>query len=290
MTTTGVQLVTVNGVQLALQCFGDAAHPAVLLIGGASTSMDYWPPELCEQIADAGRLVVRYDFRDTGQSITYGAGRATYTQIDLVADAIAILDHLEIEQAHLVGMSMGGVLAQLAAVTHPDRISTLTLIATSLALPGAVEWDLPEMSFADQEAFAKLPPPDWSDPGSTIDYLLEQERLCAARSVPFDASHMRAILETTVARSSDPQAMENHFDLSMAPPSSGRLADIGVPTLVVHGDEDPVFPLPHGEALAEEIPGAHLLVISALGHEMPPRIWDELVAAIVGHTNRHATT
>jgi pimeloyl-ACP methyl ester carboxylesterase len=285
VTRAGVQVVALNGVQLALQCFGDAADPAVLLVGGASTSMDFWPPELCERIAGAGRFVVRYDFRDTGQSVTYGAGRATYTQMDLVADAIAILDYLQIARAHLVGMSMGGVLAQLAAVTHPDRVSSLTLIATTLALPGAVERSLPEMSPADQEAFGRVRPPDWSDPGSTVDYLLEQERICAARSVPFDAAQMRAILETTVARTSDPQAMENHFDVSVAPPTSGRLADIAVPTVVLHGDEDPVFPLAHGEALAEEIPGAELMIVRSLGHEVPPRIWDELVAAIVRHTN-----
>jgi pimeloyl-ACP methyl ester carboxylesterase len=146
--------------------------------------MDLWPPALCERIAVAGRYVVRYDLRDIGQSTTYGAGRAAYTQAELVADAIAILDHLQIRQGHLVGMSMGGALAQLVAAGHPDRVGTLTLIATSPALPGAVERELPEMSLADRNAFATLPPPDWSDPRSTVDYLLEQARLCAARSVP----------------------------------------------------------------------------------------------------------
>ena len=284
MTEPEVQVLPLNGVELALQGYGDPADPAVLLIGGAATSMDFWPPELCQRIADAGRYVVRYDFRDTGQSTTYGAGEATYTQTDLVADAIAILDHLQLTKAHLVGMSMGGVLAQLAAVTYPDRVSTLTLIATTLALPGAVERDLPEMSAADREGFAQLRAPDWSDRSATIDYLLEQERLCAARSVPFDAAHMRAILETTVGRTADLEAMENHFQLGEGPVSSHRLADIVAPTLVVHGDEDPLFPLAHGQALAEEIPGARLMVISRLGHEIPLRIWDDLVVAVVRHT------
>jgi pimeloyl-ACP methyl ester carboxylesterase len=279
-----LQVVPLNGVELALETFGDAADPAILLLSGASASMDLWPAELCERIAGAGRYVVRYDFRDTGQSTTYGAGGATYTMTDLVADAIAILDHLQLPRAHLVGMSMGGVLAQLAAVTYPDRVSTLTLIATTPVLPGAVELNLPDMSPADREAFGQVPPPDWSDSGSTVDYLLEQERRCAARSAPFDEAHMRAIVETTVARSADPQAMENHFDLGMAPATHSRLADIVAPTLVVHGDEDPMFALAHGQALAEEIPGAELLVISRLGHEMPPRIWDELVAAVVRRT------
>jgi pimeloyl-ACP methyl ester carboxylesterase len=284
MSESGVRVVPLNGVELALQTFGDSADPAVLLLSGAGASMDLWPPELCERIAAAGRYVVRYDFRDTGQSTTYGAGGATYSLADLVTDAMAILDHLELPQAHLAGLSMGGLLAQLAAVSHPDRVRTLTLIATTPALPGAAERNLPGMSVADQEASAPTARPDWSDPRSTVDYLLEQERRCAARSAPFDEAHMRTIVEITVARSRDPQSMENHFDLDPAPPSDSRMADISAPTLVVHGEEDPVLPLAHGQALAQEIRDAELLVIPGVGHEMPPRLWDELVAALVRHT------
>jgi pimeloyl-ACP methyl ester carboxylesterase len=284
MTGSAAAVVPLNGVELCLQRYGNPEDPTILLIGGASTSMDMWPPALCERLAAAGRCVVRYDLRDTGRSTNYGAGAATYTLADLVADAVAILDHLQIRQAHLVGMSMGGVLAQLVAVGHPERVGTLTLISTTPALPGSTERDLPDMAAADQQAFAAVPPPDWSDPISTVEYLVEQERLCAARSVPFDSEHVRAIMQATVARTPDPPAMENHFDLDFTTPGSGRLADIVAPTLVVHGDEDPVFPLAHGQALAEEILGARLMVISRLGHEIPPRIWDDLVAAAVRHT------
>jgi pimeloyl-ACP methyl ester carboxylesterase len=273
-----------NGVELALQTFGNPGHSTILLISGASTSMDMWPPALCERIAAAGRYVVRNDLRDTGQSNSYGAGGATYTQADLVADAIAILDHLQVRQAHLVGMSMGGVLAQLLAATHSVRVATLTLISTTPALPGMTERHLPDMPVADQEAFAAVLPPDWSNPTSIVDYLVEQERLCAARSMPFDFEHVRAIWQTAVARTRDPQAMENHFRLSVTAPGQTRITDVAAPTLIVHGDEDPVFPLAHAQALAEEIPGAQLRVIRALGHEVPPRIWDELVDAIVRHT------
>ena len=100
MSGPGVRVVPLNGVELALQTFGSAADPAVLLISGAAASMDLWPTEVCERIAAAGRYVLRYDFRDTGQSTTYGAGRAAYTFADLVADLIAILDHLGLPQAH----------------------------------------------------------------------------------------------------------------------------------------------------------------------------------------------
>jgi pimeloyl-ACP methyl ester carboxylesterase len=290
MTEPTVRVVPVNGVQLGLQTHGDPGDPAILLISGASTSMDMWPPALCERIAAARRYVVRYDLRDSGQSTSYGAGRATYTQADLVADAIAILDHLQIRQAHLVGMSMGGVLAQLVAASHPDRVDTLTLISTTPALPGSTERELPDMAATDQQAFAAVPPPDWSDPTSTVDYLVEQERLCAARSVPFDSEHVRAIMQTTVARTRDPHALENHFDLGFTGPGPERITDIVAATLVVHGDEDPVFPVAHGQALAAEIPGGQLRVINALGHEIPPRIWDELVTAVVRHTNQAERT
>ena len=286
MTKSDVQVVSLNGVELALQTLGDPGDPAILLISGASTSMDMWPPALCERLAGAGRNVVRYDLRDTGQSTSYGPGGATYTQADLVADAIAILDHLQIRQAHLVGMSMGGVLAQLVAAAHPDRADTLTLISTTPALPGITERELPDMAAADQQAFAVMPPPNWSDPTSTVDYLVEQERLCAARSVPFDAEHVRAIMQTTVTRTRDPQAMENHFDLGFTAAGTERITDVVAATLIVHGDEDPVFPVPHAQALAAEIPGAQLMIMRSLGHEVPPRIWDELVPAIVRHTNR----
>jgi len=284
VTGPDVQVLPLNGVELALQSFGSAEDPPILLISGASTSMDMWPPALCERLAAAGRYVVRYDLRDTGQSTNYGAGGATYTEADLVADAVAILDHLQVRQAHLVGMSMGGVLAQWLAATHPDRVSSLTLIATTPALPGEVERELPDMPAADREAFAALPAPDWSDTTSTVDYLVEEERLCAARSVPFDAEHMRRIMQATVARTPEPQAMENHYELDPTPPAAARISDRAVPTLVVHGDEDPVFPVAHAEALAAEIPRTQLMVIRALGHEVPPRIWDELVPAIVRHT------
>jgi pimeloyl-ACP methyl ester carboxylesterase len=286
MKAADVQVVPLNGVELGLQTFGDPGDPAVLLISGASTSMDMWPPELCERIAAGGRYVVRYDLRDTGQSTGYGAGGATYTQADLVADVIAILDHLHIRRCHLVGMSMGGVLAQLVAAAHPDRVGTLTLIGTTPALPGDSERDLPDMPAADQEAFAAVPPPDWSDPTSTVEYFVEQERLCAARSAPFDAEHVRTIMRTAVARSRDPQAMENHFQLDGDAAGSGRISDVVAPTLVVHGDEDPVFPVTHAKALAAEISGAQLMIIRSLGHEVPPRIWDDLVPAVVRHTNR----
>lgn len=286
MTEFAARVVPLNAVELCLQTYGSPEHPTILLISGASTSMDMWPPALCQRLAAAGRYVLRYDLRDTGRSTTYAAGGAPYTLADLVADAVAILDHLQIRQAHLVGMSMGGVVAQMVAVGHPERVGTLTLIATTPALPGSTERDLPDMAAADQQAFAAVPPPDWSDPISTVDYLVEQERLCAAHSAPFDSEHVWAIMQTTVARTPDPQAMENHFDLDFTAPGPAVITDIVAPTLVVHGDEDPVFPLAHGQALAEGIPGAELMIIGALGHEVPPRIWDELVPAIVRHTNQ----
>ena len=286
-TSTGRRTVRANGVDICLQTHGDPAHPAVLLISGASTSMDMWPAPLCERLAEGGRYVVRYDHRDTGESTNYGAGAATYTIADLTDDAAAVLQVLDVEQAHVVGMSMGGVIGQLLALCHRHRVSTLTLVSTTPAFPPDPERELPSMSPADLEAFGAVERPDWTDRESVVEHLVASERVCAARSVEFDDDAVRRTTRLVVDRSRDVAAMENHFALADPDLPTLRLSQIGAPTLVVHGDEDPVFPVAHGEALADEIPGARLLTLRQLGHEVPPRIWDELVEAVLQHTGRN---
>jgi pimeloyl-ACP methyl ester carboxylesterase len=285
---TGPRTVHVNGVDLRLQAHGDSADPVVLLISGAATTMDMWPGPCCEQLAAGGRYVVRYDLRDTGESTTYGAGGATYTFTDLVGDVVALLDELGVERAHLAGMSMGGSIAQVVALSWPDRVETITLVATSPVVAG--ERALPEMTTQDQAEFGAVPAPDWSDPDSVVDYLVGSERICAARTVPFDSEAIRATMRAVVDRSSDPAAMENHFSLDFTEQPGWSLARIAAPTLAVHGDEDPVFPLPHGQALAAEIPGARLLVLPQVGHEVPPRCWDDLIDALLRHTAARPAT
>jgi pimeloyl-ACP methyl ester carboxylesterase len=278
-----VMRVTVNEAELCVDTIGDPAHPAVLLIMGAGGSMDRWEEPFCARLASAGRHVIRYDHRDTGGSTTYPPGRPGYTGDDLVADPLAILDHLGVERAHVVGLSMGGAIAQRIAVEYPERVRSLTLMSTSPAGSGGGE--LPPMSDELRTVFAAdaRPDPDWADRDATIAYLLEEERPYAgARGL--DERALRALLGRVYDRSPGLASANNHFLVEGSEMPRARLGEIAAPTLVIHGTDDPLFPPAHGEALAREIPGARLLLVDGLGHELPPWAWDEVLPALIAVT------
>jgi pimeloyl-ACP methyl ester carboxylesterase len=279
----GERMIEVNGVGLCVQAFGEDRDPAVLLIMGAAASMLWWEDEFCERLAAGGRFVIRYDHRDTGRSVTYAPGAPEYTGDDLVADSAGVLDAHGVSSAHLVGMSMGGGIAQRLALDYPDRVLTLTLISTS---PGSGP-DLPGMSDELRAYFAEPPPPpDWSDRDAVIDYLVADERVYAARSRPFDEAARRELAGRNFDRSIDLAAsMTNHFLLEGGESWRERLGEIRAPTLVFHGSEDPLFPIAHGRALAREIPGARLVTLERTGHELPRATWDDVVPAILEHTS-----
>jgi pimeloyl-ACP methyl ester carboxylesterase len=279
---SGPDLLHVNGIELCVETFGSAHDPALLLLGGASASMDWWQSEFCERLAGGGRFVIRHDPRDTGESTSSPAGAPDYTADDMLADIVALLDALELERAHIVGVSMGGGMAQWVALEHPDRVATLTLISTS---PGPDD-DLPPMTDRLQKLFSDPPPPpDWSDRDAAVDYIVEEHRPYAG-SLGFDEDGVRAIATTVVGRTHDLAAASNHWQLEgSGGPLRPRLGSIAVPTLVIHGTDDPMFPLGHGEALAREIPGARLVTIEGMGHEYPPRaVWDQVITELLRHT------
>jgi len=281
------KLVSANGVDLCVQTFGEEGDPAILLIGGAQSSMDWWEVEFCELLASGPRFVIRYDLRDTGQSVSYEPGAPGYDGSDLVADAIGVLDALGIGRAHVVGISMGGGIAQHLALEHVARVATLTLISTSPVGPrGTDKPDLPPMSEELASRFAEpTPEPDWSDREAVIHYIVEGLRPFAG-SWPFDEERQRALVERVVDRTVNIESsMKNHWIMDGGEPVRGRLGELNVPTLVLHGTEDPLFPYAHAEALADEIPGARLLPLVDGGHELPPRpLWNRVVAAILDHT------
>lgn len=275
------RLIRANDVDLCVQTFGDADAPAILLIAGAASPMDWWDDELCERLATGPRLVIRYDHRDTGQSVSYPAGAPDYDGGDLVADAVGILDELGIERAHLVGISMGGGIAQVLALDYPTRVASLTLISTS---PGGP--DLPPMSAELKSHFDNPPPPpDWSDRRAVTDYIVEDARAFAGSRGP-DEQRLRAVAGRIVDRTRNIEATyTNHWLLGGGAPLRPRLGNIAAATLVLHGTDDPLFPYAHAEALAAEIPGATLRPLAGVGHETPPpATWDEVVAAILDHT------
>ena len=285
--STNEQIVKANGVELCLESFGDPADPAVLLIHGGGHSLLAWDEEFVGRLVAGGRRVIRYDSRNAGRSTGDPAGAPGYGLGDLVADAVALLDALGITAAHVVGMSQGAAVAQLLAVDHADRVASLTLASSTPGGPGHHHPDLPGSSPELQEFFADEPAaPDWSDRAAVIEYLVEAERPFAAHSHPFDADGMRAAAARIVDRAVDIAAqLTNPFMISAGEPWRDRLGRITAPTLVLHGTEDPLLPIGHGQALAAEIPGARLILMERTGHEVFPRHqWDTVVPALLEHT------
>lgn len=283
------RLETVSGVELCLETFGDPEDPALLLIGGAAASMDWWDSELCQRLADEGHLVIRYDHRDTGRSETSPEGRPEYSADDLANDPLRLLSALGIDRAHLVGLSMGGGIAQQLAAHAPERVLTLTLIATSPAGDSAGCQSLPPMEPRLAARFAEpSPDPHWNDRAAVIDHLVESERLFAGPRA-FDEERIRRLAGIVFDRTRNMGAsMKNHWILSGDDSPAFRLADIRSPTLVLHGTADPLFPFAHGECLAAEIPNAALVPLPGMGHQTPPPpLWDLVVRAITQHTSGH---
>lgn len=270
--------VHANGVELHTETFGDPADPPILLIAGTGASLDWWEDGLCARLAAGLRYVIRYDNRDTGASTTYPAGAPPYSGDDLVADALAVLDALGVPRAHVVGLSMGGMLAQRLAVQHPHRVATLTLLATSPDGPGdpLPPPDLP----------ASPPEPDWADRDAVVAYLVDLQRQYMG-AAGWDEARVRAIAARAVDRTPDLRAaMTNPYAADGGTPVRDRLAEIKARTLVAHGTADLLFPYAHAEALAAAIPGARLLPLDGVGHEVPPPAsWDVFVPALLRHTS-----
>jgi pimeloyl-ACP methyl ester carboxylesterase len=283
--TTPVTIARLNGVDLAFQPFGDEAAPTIVLVAGASSSMDWWDESFCALLAagDAGsgpRRVVRYDLRDTGESETVALGEAAYTGDDLVDDLAALIEHLDAAPAHVVGLSMGGGLAMQLALRRPELLASITLMSTSPGGRTGQGDELPPPIPRLQAAFASMGTASGDDSDGApavvdpVAAIVDSERLFAG-SIPVDEERVARIGRAVLARTSSPRSSENHWALESGPG----------PTLVVHGSEDPLFPLAHGERLAARIPGASLLVVPGMGHQNPPPpTWAQLVPALLAHT------
>ena len=286
MGSTGEQIAAVNGVELCWEGFGERSDPPLLLAHGAGDSMVAWREGLCERLADGGRFVVRYDSRDAGRSTTYEPGAPQYDERDLLADAVALIDELGFERVHFAGLSGGGAFAQVLAINHPEKVATLTLLSTTPGEPGPETADLPGVDKRVEGVFSGgHPEPDWADRDAVVDYLVELERKFAGAG-GFDADAQREYAGRVFDRTDNLAAMLTNPFLIESDPWRKRLGEITAPTLVIHGDDDPLFPLEHGQALAREIPNAELLVLAGVGHEYPPpRTWDTVVPAILSHTS-----
>ncbi|MGW6376090.1 alpha/beta fold hydrolase [Rhodococcus sp. NPDC055112] len=271
-------LVAVGDVDLCVTTFGDRRQPPVLL---PCTSRLFWEDRFCDRLAVAGRFVLRYDIRDTGRSTAYATGSPGYSLRDLASDIIGLMDVFELPRAHLAGFSVAGWICQLAALDHPDRVSALTLINTRPTSPGPADSDLPEHSDRVMEFFAEARDPDWSDRAAVIDYGVELSRIRAGAH-GFDEQESRRQATRMVDRTTNmASGMRNLAFVEAGDRWRERLGDIAVPTLVVHGTDDPFFPYGNGQAMAREIPGANLLSLTGIGHELPATTWDQLLPAML---------
>jgi pimeloyl-ACP methyl ester carboxylesterase len=275
------RMIEANGVELCTEAFGDPADPPILLVMGIGASMLWWEEGLCRLLADGGRHVIRYDHRDTGRSVTYEPGRPEYTGDDLVADAAGVLDAYELPAAHVVGVSAGGALAQRLALGHPGRARSLVLISTSFAVPTSRELPPPTDEFGRGVASLHV---DWADAESVIEYLVAYSRVLAGGQRPFDEAAARDLARREVERARDFAAAQNHDLLREEGSEAKPLSGIAAPTLVIHGTADPMFPIEHGKALADEIPNAKLLRLEGAGHGVEGADWEIIAGSILDHT------
>jgi pimeloyl-ACP methyl ester carboxylesterase len=275
--SNGEKLLRISDVELCVETFGNPANPAVLLVDGAAASMLWWEAELCERIARADRFVIRYDNRDTGRSTNYPPGQPGYAYTDLARDALGILDALDVDRAHVVCRSMSGGVGLIIGADHPDRVASLTFVSTSTGEEG-----LPSPS--DELAANTPADPDPADHAAVVDFVVASAKACSGGSPYFDETATRALVERDVARTRTiASTLVNHYAMDFDGPSSG-FGDLTAPTLVVHGDHDPLFPLPHGHALRDAIPGAELVILEGAGHDLPKPLWDVFVPALIEHT------
>lgn len=279
------RVVRSGDAELATEAFGTGERGTILLVMGATASMVVWPVRLCEVLAAGGYRVIRFDHRDTGQSTTNAPGDVRYTLDDLSADLAAVLDGHGVARAHFVGMSLGGYLSQILALRQPERFSSLTLYASEPL--GGAEEPLPGIDDKFMEHFATIGELDWSDRAAVAATMMRSAELSTGSAHPFDRAAVQAEIDATLDRAKNIVSAFNHAQMSHELDPGLKAADIRVPVLVIHGEEDPILPLPNGQALARLIPGAELKVLKGTGHELHPLDLPAIADAILGFAARH---
>ncbi|MFH8804546.1 alpha/beta fold hydrolase [Streptomyces sp. NPDC017936] len=274
--------VDANEVALGIESFGDDGAPLVLLAGG--TTMLSWPDALCERLAAGGRRVVRYDLRDSGESTTTDPEAPAYTLRDLAADAAALADALGGRPAHLAGIGVGGMVAQVAALDRPDAFSALTLVGTRAVAPGPPDDDLPDHDRATMGRLFAHAMPDWSDREAVADFAAAGAEILG--DDPVAARAVAARVWDRTPGTAPAVQMANQLGmvfsrLDCTPRWRERLPGIKLPTLVVHGRRDRFFPVGNAEAIAREIPGARLLVLEEAATAIPDTAIDEITEAML---------
>jgi pimeloyl-ACP methyl ester carboxylesterase len=283
-----------TGIEIFYEDYGDPAHEVILLIMGLGAQLTLWPDELVEALVGEGFRVIRYDNRDIGLSQKIEGARAPslpmqvlrkkigfparvpYTLADMAHDGIGVLDALGVAKAHMVGASMGGMIAQLMAVHHPERLLSLTSIMSTTGNP--------KLPPAEKNAMgALIAPLKGMDEDTLIEHGLNIVRNIGSPGFPFDPEEQRAKVLRNVRRSVYPAGPPRQLAAIIDDGDRrARLAKVRVPTLVLHGEDDPLIKLPAAEDTAAAIPGARLVTIPGWGHDIPaplvPRVASEIAA------------
>ena len=290
-TESGIQRAQVGEIELAYETFGDPGDPPVLLVMGLATQMIGWPDEFCAGLADRGLFVVRFDNRDIGLSThlddrgapdlmaIFGGDRSgvPYPLAELADDTAGLLDVLGLDSAHVVGASMGGMVAQLVAIRHPARVRSLTSIMSTTGDPS--------VGMPAEAAMGVLLAPPATDRESAIQRAVDTYRVIGSPGFEFDEQALRDRAALSYDRRYNPAGVARQLAAILTTPDrTADLAAVDVPTLVIHGEQDSLVDVSGGRATAAAIPGAELLVVDGMGHDLPRAIWPEVtdrIAALV---------
>jgi len=287
-----------NGIQIEYETFGDPSSRALLLIMGLGGQMIFWDEEVCEQLAERGHHVIRFDNRDVGLSTRFEEEgvpdvlkaleaslngekiQAPYTLDDMADDAVGLLDALNIEKAHICGASMGAMIAQTVAIRHPSRVLSLIPIFGSTGNP--------ELPKPKPEVIKALLTPLPSGREANIEQRLKNIRMFAGPGFPFDEEWTRSKVAASYDRAFYPQGVARQYVGILAHGNrKPALASVTAPTLVIHGADDPLVPVEGGKDTADAIPGAELLIIDGMGHDLPHGgAWPQIIEAISAHTRK----
>ncbi|KXH71793.1 MAG: hypothetical protein AM326_11510 [Candidatus Thorarchaeota archaeon SMTZ-45] len=288
---SGEKTAKVGEVEIAYDTFGNPSDPPMLLIMGLGAQMIRWDELFCKALAGQGRWVIRFDNRDVGLSTKFEEAGipnimsliqgqkvdVPYKLKDMAEDAIGLLDELGIEVADVVGVSMGGMIAQTMAIHYPERIRTLTSIMSSTGNP-----ELPQ---SKPEAFEVLLAPPASNRTDYITSQLKAAKVLHGSTYPLNEEYVRNYSERSYDRCYHPQGFSRQLGAVLASGSRNEaLANVKIPTLVIHGSIDPLVPVEGGKDTAKSIPDAKLLIIDGMGHSFPSEVVPQILQAILQHT------
>lgn len=287
--------IQANGITITYDCFGEAHDPVILLIMGLATQLIHWDEEFCKKLASTGYRVIRFDNRDIGKSSKFsgsntpGIGsllankwfgrriRAPYLLNDMADDALGLLTALEIEKAHVVGVSMGGMIAQCMAIKAPERIKSMTSI---MSTTGARNLPKPKSSVS-----FKIMKPVPKDETEFINHGLKMWQLLHGEHYGFDHDRISRLILRAKKRSFHPAGVLRQLSAIIASGDRTRqLAQVKVPSLVMHGDVDPLVPYECGVATAAALQNVRFKTLKGMGHTLPSQLWDEMIDEITGLT------